>query len=98
MTVGFGKMFAQIALGHSQSSIMSTAYFENDILDLSEVMIPPMASTSISSEDIKALGENRKSRSDNSQTSTEGESTGGRPKKEETELSDKTIQNRNSEH
>lgn len=97
MTVGFGKLLAQIALGHSQNSIISTAYFENDILDLKEVMIPPMASTSISSEDVEALDKNRKSKKGTSQTSTEGESTGGRPKKDETEVSDKTIQNRNAE-
>ena len=97
MTVGFGKLLAQIALGHSQNSIISTAYFENDILDLKEVMIPPMASTSISSKDVEALDKSRKSKKGTSQTSTEGESTGGRPKKDDTEISDKTIQNRNAE-
>ena len=94
MQIGYGKMFAQIALGHSQNSIMSTAYFENSILGLSEVMVPPMMSSTIGSEDIQNLGKKNKSDNGNQQTNTEGES--GRPEKEATELSDKTIANRES--
>lgn len=45
-------MLPQIALGHSQSSILNTAIFENDILHLSEIMIPPLMSSTLSSEDI----------------------------------------------
>ena len=95
MQIGFGKMFAQIALGHSQNSIMSTAYFENDILGLSEIMIPPMMSSTIGSEDIQALGKKAKTETTETQTTTEGQT--GRPQKEETELSDKTIANRESQ-
>ena len=94
MQIGYGKMFAQIALGHSQNSIMSTAYFENSILGLSEIMVPPMMSSTIGSEDIQNLGKKNKSDNGNQQTNTEGES--GRPEKEATELSDKTIANRES--
>ena len=32
--LGYSKMLPQIALGHSQSSIINTAYFENEILRL----------------------------------------------------------------
>jgi len=97
MTVGFGKMLAQIALGHTQNSILSTAFFENDILSLSEVMIPPMMSSTIGSEDIQTLGKKGQSKTSEGQNKTEGEEkTGGRPKKEEKELSDKTIANRES--
>ena len=95
MRTGYGKMFAQIALGHSQNSIMSTAYFENSVLGLSEIMIPPMMSSTIGSEDIQNLGKKNKSANGNQQTNTE-ENTGGRPKKEETQVSDKTIANRES--
>jgi hypothetical protein len=35
-------MLPQIALGHSQSSIIHTAFFENEILHLSEIMVPPL--------------------------------------------------------
>ena len=94
MQIGYGKMFAQIALGHSQNAILSTAYFENGVLGLSELMIPPMMSSTIGSEDIQNLGRKNKSNEANQQSNTEG--TAGRPQKEETELSDKTIQNRES--
>ena len=45
-------MLPQIALGHSQSSIINTAYFENEILKLSEIMIPPLMSSTLNGEDI----------------------------------------------
>jgi len=45
-------MLPQIALGHSQSAIMNTAYFENQILHLSEIMIPPLMSSTMKSEDV----------------------------------------------
>ena len=47
MQVGFSKMLAQIALGQSQSSILANAYFENDILDLVNVFIPPLMSSTM---------------------------------------------------
>jgi hypothetical protein len=45
--LGYSKMLPQIALGHSQSSILNTAYFENEILHLSEIMIPPLMSSTM---------------------------------------------------
>lgn len=90
MQIGYGKMLAQIALGHAQNAILSTAYFENDILGLSEIMIPPMMSSTIGSEDIQNLKQK-----DANKINSE-ESTAGRPKKETTELSDKTIANQES--
>jgi hypothetical protein len=51
--MGYSKMLPQIALGHSQSSILNTAYFENDILHLSEVMIPPLMSSTMNMQDLK---------------------------------------------
>lgn len=79
---GFSHILPQVALGHSQSSIINTAYFENNILHLSEIMIPPLMSSTLTADDI--LG-----RSD--------ENKGGRPEKEEGEKSDKTIQNLESQ-
>ena len=46
-------MLPQIALGHSQSSILNTAFFENQILHLAEVMIPPLMSSTMNLEDLK---------------------------------------------
>lgn len=50
--IGFSKMLPQIALGHSQSSILNSIIFENNVLHLSEIMIPPLMSSTLSSEDI----------------------------------------------
>ena len=47
MQIGFSKMLPQIALGQSQSSILANAYFENDILDLVNVFIPPLMSSTM---------------------------------------------------
>jgi len=45
-------MLPQIALGHSQSSIIAMAHFENEVLKLSEIMIPPLMSSTMSSQDV----------------------------------------------
>ena len=50
MQLGFSKMLPQIALGQSQSSILATAYFENDILDLINVFIPPLMSSTMNGD------------------------------------------------
>ena len=91
--LGYSKMLPQIALGHSQSAIINTAYFENEILHLSEIMIPPLMSSTMSSEDI--LGKKQQSNSGNTQESVEG-TTSGRPEKPDDQKSEKTIQNKES--
>lgn len=79
--LGYSKMLPQIALGQSQRSILATAYFENDVLDLVNAFIPPMSSNTMSSADIKSVT---------------SDSTGGRPQKDDGEKSDKTIANQES--
>lgn len=88
--IGFSKMLAQIALGQSQSFILNTAYFENSVLHLSEIMIPPLMSSTLTAEDVQNLGNSNKTNTNENQNSS------GRPSKEEGELSDKTIQNKES--
>ena len=51
--IGYSKMLPQIALGHSQSSILNMAHFENEIMHLSEIMIPPLMSSTMNLEDLK---------------------------------------------
>ena len=96
VTLGYSKMLPQIALGHSQSSIIHTAHFENEILQLSSIMIPPLMSSTISGEDI--LGKNKQSDSSNKQNKIENteEKTAGRPEKADDQKSEKTIQNKES--
>jgi hypothetical protein len=55
--MGFAKILPQVALGHSQSSILNTIYFENEILHLSEIMIPPLMSSTMNMEDLKGKTE-----------------------------------------
>ena len=93
-------MLPQIALGHSQSFILNTAHFENEVLHLSEIMIPPLMSSTLSSEDI--LGKKDSAKSGNSQntsgtqkTSTETKQA-GRPEKADDQKSEKTIKNKES--
>ena len=50
--IGYSKMLPQIALGHSQSFILNSIHFENEVLHLSEIMIPPLMSSTLSGEDV----------------------------------------------
>ena len=82
MQVGFSKMLPQIALGQSQSSILANAHFENDVLDLVNLFIPPMMSSTMNGDTVKAI------------TGKGGEKAEtGRPEKPEDEKSEKTLQN-----
>ena len=84
--LGYSKMLPQIALGHSQSSILANAYFENDILDLVNVFIPPLMSSTMSTDALKG----------NNNTSTEENGEVGRNEKPDDEKSEKTLKNRES--
>lgn len=86
--MGYSKMLPQIALGHSQSFILNSAHFENEVLHLSEIMIPPLLSSTMSSEDI--LGKKNQTTQSNSQKSSgastkiaTSENGAGRPEKED---------------
>ena len=92
-------MLPQISLGHSQSAIINTAYFENQVLKLSEIMIPPLMSSTLNGEDI--LGKTEKQATSNTQNKSEGvkdsSSAGaGRPETPDDKKSAKTIQNKES--
>lgn len=50
-TIGFSKLLPQVALGMSQTEIIATAIFENDMLGLDELFIPPQMSSTMSSAD-----------------------------------------------
>lgn len=79
--LGYSKILPQLALGQSQSSILANAYFENDVLDLVNIFIPPMSSNTTSSKDI---------------LNRSGDGNTGRPEKPEGEKSDKTLANEQS--
>ena len=83
--LGYSKMLPQIALGQAQSSVLANAYFENDILDLVNVFIPPLMSSTMNAEVL-----NRK------QSAASDGDGAGRPEKPDDEKSTKTIQNKES--
>ena len=84
--LGYSKMLPQIALGQSQSSILANAYFENDYLDLVNVFIPPLMSSTMNAEVLN--------RGKSGETSDkEG---AGRKELADDQKSEKTIQNRES--
>jgi hypothetical protein len=58
--LGYSKMLPQIALGQSQSSILANAYFENDLLNLVEVFVPPLSSNTMNADAIKGNNNNDK--------------------------------------
>lgn len=85
--LGYSKMLPQIALGQSQSSILATAYFENEILDLINVFIPPLTSNTMNADMLKQSDPNK---------SGDG---AGRPTKESKgeAVTEKTIQNKEAQ-
>ena len=93
---GYSKILPQIALGHSQSSILATFTFENEVLHLAEIMIPPMSSNTMSGKDLGNNNQSTKTNSQNKQVSSTNNTGAGRPEKEDSQKSDKTIANKES--
>ena len=100
--LGYSKMLPQIALGHSQSFILNTAHFENEVLHLSEIMIPPLMSSTLSSQDILGKGGQNDSSKNKNTTGTKNPAPSaetkkaGRPETPDDKKSEKTIQNKES--
>ena len=90
MQVGFSKMLPQIAMGQAQSTILANAYFENQLLDLINVFIPPMMSSTMNSDVLNRINEQNKKGGDS-------DNQGGRPEKADDEKSEKTILNKESQ-
>ena len=99
--LGYSKMLPQIALGQSQSSILANAYFENDVLDLLHVFIPPLMSSTMNAD---VLGGGKEGDSKDGGNKSGGqkakvpgeEKEAGRKEKPDDEKSEKTIANRES--
>ena len=83
--LGYSKMLPQIAMGQSQSAVLATAYFENDILDLVNIFIPPLMSSTMNADVLNRA-----------KNGGQSDSQGGRPEKPDEEKATKTIQNRES--
>ena len=99
--IGYSKMLPQIALGHSQSEILALANFENKVLELNTIMIPPLSSNVMNSDSV--LGKDGKDDKDKAANKTDTkkeqvkeEKEAGRPEKEDSQKSDKTLANKES--
>ena len=90
--IGFSKLLPQVALGQSQSVVMATAMFENQMLHLEEIMIPPMSSNTMSGN----VNNNGSGSNKGNKTEEDGRESGGRPELPDDEKSEKTIKNRES--
>ena len=91
--LGYSKFLPQIALGQSQSSILANAFFENDVLDLVNVFIPPLMSSTMNGDVL-----NRVKNEQTGGNKTPGETSEGAGRKEldDDKKSEKTIANRES--
>ena len=90
--LGYSKMLPQVALGQSQSMILATAKFENEILDLVSIFTPPMSSNTMNADSLK----NKDGAKGNPKAQNGEEKKAGRKEKADDEKSEKTIQNRES--
>ena len=90
--MGYSKMLPQIALGQSQSSILASAYWENDVLNLVEVFVPPMSSATMNADTLRELT----SGNGIDKTRESDQKGAGRPELADDQKSEKTVQNRES--
>ena len=97
--MGYGKMLPQIALGLPQSQILATAFFENDLLNLVTVFVPPLTSNTMNADALAQQQTGRRRTGLTMVTGDEGSGQGaGRPEKSDDEKSTKTIQNLESKN
>lgn len=78
--LGYSKLLPQIALGVSQTNIIASTYFENEVLNLDDLFVAPQMSSTMSSSDKAASAD----------------SEGGRPELKDEQKETRTIQNEES--
>lgn len=104
-TLGYSKLLPQVALGQTPSCVVMNSLFENKMLKLDEVFIPPASSNTMSGNGSNATNEMRKaqaeSKKSDTQTTSGGETveaentdTGGRPSIADEDKSATTIKNK----
>ena len=89
--LGYSKLLPQLALGHSQSEILAELKFENEILNLSEIMVPAQMSSTMSGKQEGKTGNDINSKKQND---IGEEKAPGRKELPDDEKSDKTLANR----
>jgi hypothetical protein len=75
---GYSKVLPAVALGQSQANVLATLLFENDVLKLSDIMVPiKMASTMSHSSSDKSPGRPEKSADEKSDKTLANEASEG---------------------
>ena len=87
-TMGRSQLLPSIALGQSQSSILASAYFETQVLDIVSLFIPPLTSNTMNSDSLKTVKGDKTDKTEKSKP--------GRKEKAADEKSEKTIANQES--
>lgn len=94
--LGYSKLLTQVALGMPQTVVMSAAKFENDMLKLGDVFIPPQMSSTMSANGEKEAEDESDDKPDDesggsSKPLVEKLDNGGRPSVDTADKSDTTI-------
>jgi len=97
-TMGFSKMAPMVAMGQSQANILASVYFENQVLQLYNILIPPLNTNVMNGDTLLNLGQSGdpKGKEVNLTQPQEEKGEAGRPEKADDEKSEKTIMNRES--
>lgn len=88
--LGYSKLLPAVALGMPQTVVIATAMFENSMLKLDDVFIPPRMSSTMSSSD---KGKDDEKKETNAADVIEPADKGGRPELKTEEKSEKTVRN-----
>lgn len=88
VTIGYSLLLPQVALGRSQLSVFASAIFENKIMNLTELFVPPQMSSTVSNN-----GDKSKTGDKTVKKSDIEEKSAGRPELPDDEKSEKTMQN-----
>lgn len=90
--LGFSKLLPAVALGMPQTVVIASVCFENDMLKLGDVFIPPQMSSTVSSDSEKDSNEDEKKETSAADV-IEPSNKGGRPELKTEEKSEKTVKN-----
>lgn len=90
--LGYSKLLAQVALGMSQTVVMSSALFENQMLKLDSIFTPPQMSSTMSGSDSKDNNETNDTSKESNNGQTPTTDKGGRPELDTKEKADTTIE------
>lgn len=85
VTIGYSLLLPQVALGRSQLSVFASAVFENKVMNLTDLFVPPQMSSTTSGGSSSSGG--------GSVREVAEEAEAGRPELPDDQKSEKTIQN-----